>query len=65
MSHDPVEMIILDRRLPDGSAEEAMPRLKAKAPDAAIELETSPAVTHVHGALSMARSNDPDSATSQ
>ena len=39
--------------------------LAAKAPDAAIELETSPAVTHVHGALSMARSNDPDSATSQ
>ncbi|MFO0819842.1 MAG: PAS domain S-box protein [Pirellulales bacterium] len=40
MSHDPVEMIILDRRLPDGSAEEAMPRLKAKAPDAAIIIIT-------------------------
>ena len=40
MSHDPVEMIILDRRLPDGSAEEARPRRKAKAPGAAIIIIT-------------------------
>lgn len=30
-----------------------------------IALETSPAVGHVHGAISMARTSDPDSATSQ
>jgi peptidyl-prolyl cis-trans isomerase A (cyclophilin A)/peptidyl-prolyl cis-trans isomerase B (cyclophilin B) len=30
-----------------------------------IALETSDLVTHVHGAISMARTSDPDSATSQ
>lgn len=40
MSHETIEMIILDRRLPDGSAEEALPRLKAKAPDAAVIIIT-------------------------
>jgi len=40
MSHESIEMIILDRRLPDGSAEEALPRLKAKAPDAAVIIIT-------------------------
>ncbi|MFO0870650.1 MAG: PAS domain S-box protein [Pirellulales bacterium] len=40
IAHTQVEMIILDRRLPDGSAEEALPRLKAKAPDAAVVIIT-------------------------
>ena len=39
--------------------------LAAKAPMPAIGLETSPRVPHVHGAISMARSNNPDSASSQ
>ena len=39
--------------------------LRAKAPGEPIVLETSPNVKHVHGAISMARTNDPDSATSQ
>ncbi len=39
--------------------------LMAKTPMPAIELETSTQVRHVHGAISMARSNDRNSATSQ
>ncbi len=39
--------------------------LVAKAADAPIVLETSDQVPHVHGAISMARTNDPDSATTQ
>lgn len=39
--------------------------LKSKPTRAPIALETSPQVKHVHGAISMARTNDPDSATSQ
>jgi len=39
--------------------------LTPKAPGAPIVLETSPNVSHVHGAISMARTSDPDSATSQ
>ncbi len=36
-----------------------------KTPLAPIQLETHPDVGHVHGAISMARTNDPNSATSQ
>jgi cyclophilin family peptidyl-prolyl cis-trans isomerase len=39
--------------------------LAAKTPHAPIALETSAQVSHVHGAISMARTSDPDSATSQ
>lgn len=39
--------------------------LAAKPGNPAIDLEASPRVPHVHGAISMARTNDPDSATSQ
>jgi len=39
--------------------------LSAKTPGPAIALETSTAVSHVHGAISMARTSDPDSATTQ
>lgn len=39
--------------------------LQPKAPMAPIELETNDALSHVHGAISMARTSDPDSATSQ
>lgn len=39
--------------------------LAPKTPNAAIPLETSPLVSHVHGAISMARTSDPNSATSQ
>jgi cyclophilin family peptidyl-prolyl cis-trans isomerase len=39
--------------------------LQAKAANAPIELETSDQVLHVHGAISMARTSDPDSATTQ
>lgn len=39
--------------------------LVPKATMPAIQLETSPNVPHVHGAISMARSNNPNSATSQ
>ncbi len=39
--------------------------LAPKTPRAAIGLETSVNVPHIHGAISMARSNNPDSATSQ
>ncbi|HTM22494.1 MAG TPA: peptidylprolyl isomerase [Kofleriaceae bacterium] len=39
--------------------------LQAKTPYAPIPLETSAAVSHVDGAISMARTADPDSATSQ
>ena len=35
-----LSVIILDRRLPDGSAEELLPRLKQLAPDAAIMIVT-------------------------
>ena len=34
------QIIILDRRLPDGSAEEALPRLRERAPDAAVIIIT-------------------------
>jgi PAS domain S-box-containing protein len=33
-------LVILDRRLPDGSAEEVLPRLKSLAPDAAVVVAT-------------------------
>jgi two-component system sensor kinase FixL len=36
----PVEMILLDRQLPDGRAEEALPRLRALAPEASIVIVT-------------------------
>jgi cyclophilin family peptidyl-prolyl cis-trans isomerase len=39
--------------------------LVSKTPNAPIPLETSSNVKHVHGAISMAHSSDPDSATSQ
>jgi cyclophilin family peptidyl-prolyl cis-trans isomerase len=39
--------------------------LMEKPPNPPIPLEQSDLVSHVHGALSMARTNDPDSATSQ
>lgn len=39
--------------------------LTPKTPHAPIALETSPNVSHVHGAISMARTSEPDSATSQ
>jgi cyclophilin family peptidyl-prolyl cis-trans isomerase len=39
--------------------------LVAKPPGPPIPLETSPSVSHIHGAISMARTSDPDSATSQ
>ncbi|MFO0903120.1 MAG: PAS domain S-box protein [Pirellulales bacterium] len=35
-----VDMIILDRRLPDGTAEDALPKLKSKAPEAAVIIVT-------------------------
>lgn len=36
----PIDVIILDRRLPDGTAEEALPRLKARSPDAGVVIIT-------------------------
>jgi cyclophilin family peptidyl-prolyl cis-trans isomerase len=39
--------------------------LSPKPGGAPIPLETSPEVSHVHGAISMARTSDPDSATTQ
>jgi peptidyl-prolyl cis-trans isomerase A (cyclophilin A) len=39
--------------------------LQRKDPDDPIALETSDAVRHVHGAISMARTSDPNSATTQ
>jgi len=39
--------------------------LVPKSTNPAIPLETSPNVSHVHGAISMARTSDPNSATSQ
>jgi len=39
--------------------------LSPKTPGSPIPLETSTAVSHVNGAISMARTTDPDSATSQ
>ncbi|HUH00729.1 MAG TPA: peptidylprolyl isomerase [Kofleriaceae bacterium] len=39
--------------------------LAAKTPRAPIVLETSARVSHVHGAISMARTSDPNSATTQ
>ncbi|PCC73930.1 Peptidyl-prolyl cis-trans isomerase (rotamase)-cyclophilin family [Nannocystis exedens] len=42
-----------------------LPDLSTKPTDPPIPLETSPALTHVDGAISMARTNDPNSATSQ
>jgi cyclophilin family peptidyl-prolyl cis-trans isomerase len=39
--------------------------LEAKTPNPPIDLETSDQVLHVHGAISMARTSDPNSATSQ
>lgn len=39
--------------------------LAPKTPNAPIDLETSSNVTHVHGAISMARTSDPNSATTQ
>ena len=39
--------------------------LSEETPGAPIVLETSAAVSHVHGAISMARTSEPDSATSQ
>ena len=41
------------------------PGLVPLTPMAPIPLETSPLVSHVHGAISMARTMDPNSATSQ
>lgn len=41
------------------------PGLQMKPTDPPIPLETSPALLHVDGAISMARTNDPNSATSQ
>jgi len=35
-----ISVVILDRRLPDGSAEEILPRLKALAPEAAVIMAT-------------------------
>ncbi|WP_434425709.1 peptidylprolyl isomerase [Nannocystis pusilla] len=42
-----------------------LPDLSSKPTDPPIPLEVSPALTHVDGAISMARTNDPNSATSQ
>ncbi|MFY0533688.1 peptidylprolyl isomerase [Nannocystis pusilla] len=42
-----------------------LPDLSSKPTDPPIPLEISPALTHVDGAISMARTNDPNSATSQ
>jgi cyclophilin family peptidyl-prolyl cis-trans isomerase len=39
--------------------------MTAKPANPPIVLETSDQVSHIHGAISMARTNDPDSATSQ
>jgi peptidyl-prolyl cis-trans isomerase A (cyclophilin A) len=41
------------------------PDLAEKPTEPPIPLEVAPALTHVDGAISMARTNDPDSATSQ
>lgn len=40
IAHERVDMIILDRRLPDGTAEDALPQLKERAPDAAVIIVT-------------------------
>jgi cyclophilin family peptidyl-prolyl cis-trans isomerase len=39
--------------------------LEPKTPNPPIALETNPEVSHVHGAISMARTDNPNSATSQ
>jgi two-component system sensor kinase FixL len=40
LERQPVETILLDRQLPDGTAEEALPRLRALAPDASVVIVT-------------------------
>jgi two-component system, LuxR family, sensor kinase FixL len=53
-----VEFLILDRRLPDGTAEEALPRLKASAPDAAVIIITG--YTDLHGVIAALREGADD-----
>ncbi len=50
--------IILDRRLPDASAEELMPRLKAAAPDAAVIVVTG--YSDIQGAIAALRQGATD-----
>jgi PAS domain S-box-containing protein len=52
------EVIILDRRLPDATAEQLMPRLKATAPDAALIVITGYA--DLHGAIAALRQGATD-----
>ncbi len=40
LERHPVDSILLDRQLPDGTAEEALPRLKLLAPEAAVAVVT-------------------------
>jgi two-component system sensor kinase FixL len=53
-----VEFLILDRRLPDGTAEEALPRLKALVPDAAVIIITG--YTDLQGVIAALREGADD-----
>jgi two-component system sensor kinase FixL len=56
--HGEFAAVILDRRLPDGSAEELLPRLKRLAPEAAILIVTGYA--DLHGAIAALRQGAAD-----
>src|SRR5205085_7928825 len=53
-----VAAVLLDRRLPDGSAEELLPRLRQLAPDAAVLIVTGYA--DLHGAIAALRQGAAD-----
>jgi PAS domain S-box-containing protein len=53
-----VAAVILDRRLPDGTAEELLPRLRQRAPDAAVLIVTGYA--DLHGAIAALRQGAAD-----
>jgi PAS domain S-box-containing protein len=57
-SWDHIAAILLDRRLPDGSAEDLLPRLRQLAPDAAVLIVTG--YSDLHGAIAALRQGASD-----
>jgi PAS domain S-box-containing protein len=53
-----VALVLLDRKLPDGTPQEVMPRLREKAPEAAVIMVTGYA--HIEGAISALRGGAAD-----
>lgn len=58
LAREPVDYVVLDRRLPDGTAEDALPRIRAAAPDAGVIIVTG--YTDLDGVISALRQGADD-----